>query len=282
MNFTLNQLRDFAFLFSRREAYRWFKNDFEAIDLKIKRYNLSKKNKGNNYLSILKDTYKILEQNYQNEYIIKNEFINNWVKNEIQDKNALAFNELRIGKAIVDLAVFNGSSKAFEIKTILDKEYRLNGQINEYKKIFNEVYIIIPQSQLSKYLDFDKDVGVISYNLSSKLFLLERKPTTNINIDIETIMEVLHTKEYLKICKDFYGDIPSMNASNQFNISKKLISQIPNKDLNKLFIDTIKKRKVNNDFFNKINNEFNQICLSLNLNKIDRDIMIDKLKSNTY
>ena len=205
-----------------------------------------------------------------------------WIKKEIKSDKALVINELRIGKAIADLAVFNGKSKAFEIKTVLDKEYRLSGQLKEYKKVFNEVYLIIPQSQLSKYIDYDKDVGVISYDLNSKEFLLEKYPITNINIDIDTIMEVLHTKEYLQICKDFYGKVPNMNASNQFVISKSLISKIPNKDLNTLFISTIKKRKVNNAFFNKINKEFNQICLSLNLNRTDRDKLIEKLKSNTY
>lgn len=51
--------------------------------------------------------------------------------------------------------MFNGKSKVFEIKTILDKEYRLSNQLQEYKKLFNEVYIIVPRELLSKYFEFD-------------------------------------------------------------------------------------------------------------------------------
>ncbi len=94
-------------------------------------------------------------------------------------------------------------------------------------------------------------------------------------------MEVLHTKEYLEISKAYFGQLPEMNSFNQFVICKELISKIPQNDLNSLFLSTMKKRNVNNQFFNKINNEFNQICLSLNLKKQERDNLINSLKTNT-
>ncbi|CAB5708360.1 Uncharacterised protein [Providencia rettgeri] len=72
-----------------------------------------------------------------------------------------------------------------------------------------------------------------------------------------------------------------MNSFNQFDICKELISSIENNQLNHLFIEAMKERKVNNLFFNKLNNELNQICLSLNLKKTDREDLISKLKTNT-
>ena len=71
--------------------------------------------------------------------------------------------------------MFNGTSKVFEIKTILDKEYRLSNQIQEYKKIFNEVYIIVPKQQVLKYLNYDNSVGVVTYDSILKKFELYRK-----------------------------------------------------------------------------------------------------------
>ena len=107
-----------------------------------------------------------------------------------------------------------------------------------------------------------------------------RKAESIFNIDSNTLMEVLHTKEYLKISKKYFGNLPEMNSFNQFDICKELISKIPKDDLNKLFLSTIKKRNINNQFFNKVNNEFNQICLSLNLKKEERDNLIYNLKTN--
>ena len=280
MKYTSNQLRDFSTLFLRSEVNRWMNGDFNSIDIKLKRYDLVELNRGKSYLKFLRNTYQVLEKNYPNEYILKNEFLNKWLRNELGDNNSVIFNEFRIGKAIADLAMFNGISKVFEIKTILDKEYRLSNQLEEYKKIFNEVYIIIPSVLLTKYLNYDESVGVITYDSTSKKFELIRKAESIFNIDSNTLMEVLHTKEYLKISKKYFGNLPEMNSFNQFDICKELISKIPKDDLNKLFLSTIKKRNINNQFFNKVNNEFNQICLSLNLKKEERDNLIYNLKTN--
>ena len=94
-------------------------------------------------------------------------------------------------------------------------------------------------------------------------------------------MEVLHTKEYLEISKAYFEQLPEMNSFNQFEICKELISTIPQEDLNNLFITSMKKRNINNQFFNKVNSEFNQICLSMNFKKQDRDNLINGLKTNT-
>jgi hypothetical protein len=281
MNFTSNQLRDFSTLFSRSEVNRWLKGDFNSIDIKLERYNLIDKNKGNSYLKFLRNTYHILEKNYPNEYVLKNEFLNKWLKNELGTNNSVIFNEFRIGKAIADLAMFNGISKVFEIKTILDKEYRLSNQIQEYKKIFNEVYIIVPDILLSKYSNYDASIGIITFDSNSKNFKIVQKANSNYELNPDTLMDILHTKEYLEITEEYYGHLPQMNSFNQFEICKGLILKIPPKELNYLFLSKMKKRKINNHFFNKVNNEFNQICLSLNLKKEERDNLINSLKTNT-
>lgn len=275
-----NQFRDFSSLFTRSEVTRWLKNDFQSIDIKLDRYNILERNKGNSYLKILKNTYKRLEKSYPNEYIVKNEFLNRFLKNELGNENSIICNEFRIGKAIADLAMFNGISKVFEIKTVLDKEYRLSNQIQEYKKIFNEVYIIVPIIQLSKYINYDKNIGIITYDNENRKFELIKKSVRNYEIDKDVVMEVLHTKEYIQIVKEYFNEFPEMNSFNQFQICKDLIKKIPNEELNKLFLKAMKKRNINNLFFNKINSEFNQICLSLNLNQTERDVLIQNLKSN--
>jgi len=280
MSYTQNQLRDFSSLFSRNEIYRWLKDDFRSIDLKLNRYNILEKNRGNSYLNVLKMTYKLLEEYYPNEYILKNEFLNHSLIKELRNSNSVIFNEFRIGKAIADLAIFNGISKVFEIKTILDKEYRLSNQLYEYKKLFNEIYIIIPKVQLSKYISYDKSIGVITYDSTSKIFYLAQEAERNNIIDSKAIMEVLHTREYLKIARSYFQELPEMNAFTQFEICKSLISKIPQQYLNKLFLETMKERNKNNLFFNKLNNEFNQVCLSLNLKQSERDNLILKLKIN--
>jgi hypothetical protein len=278
-SYPLNQLRDYSTLFLRSEVKRWFKNDFNSINLKVKRYDNQILNKEVNYLNYLKHIYKILEKNYPNEYIYKNQFLNKWLIHELGNTDSVIFNEFRIGKAVADLAIFNGTSKVFEIKTILDKEYRLSGQLEEYKKIFNEIYLIIPLSHLNKYKSFDAHIGIIAYNTASENFYLIKKSDFQYMPDFSVMMEVLHTKEYRNIIKEYFGFLPEMNDFTQFQVCREMISKIPGHELNALFVQTIKKRNINNLFFNKINSELNQICLSLNLNKKQKEQLIFTLKT---
>ncbi|MGP5273686.1 sce7726 family protein [Psychrobacter faecalis] len=276
----IEQLRDFSTFFTRSEVLRLLKSDFESVNTKLERYNLIEKKRGYTYLKVLKEVYKNNQNNYQNEYILKNEFLNKCLVDNVINKDSIVFNELRLGNSIADLAIFNGVSKAFEIKTILDKECRLSGQIETYKKIFNETYIIVPEQQVEKYLKFDDEVAVFSYDSNLNKFELVREATRNQSIDIDTLMNILHSKEYLNIVHNYFGIVSELNSFNQFDICKKLISTIPYQELNNIFLETMKSRKIHNSFFNKANNEFNQVSLSLNLKEIERKKLIDKLRNN--
>lgn len=280
MHYSANQLRDLSSLFSRSEALRWFKNDFSSINIKLQRYNKYDNFKGKSYLEVLKKAYKIVEKAYPNEYVLKNEFLRKWLLKELGQTDSVVYNELRIGKAVADLAMFNGISKVFEIKTILDKETRLSSQLLEYKKIFNEVYLIVPSCQLEKYIVYDITVGIITYESDSKQFHLYRKAIYCNEADIDVVMNVLHTKEYLKIIQENFTERPVMNAFTQFEICKKMLSMLSPNDLNKLLIECLKKRQINNAFLNKSNYQFNQIFLSLNLSEKQRDNLILNLKTN--
>lgn len=278
MSVSINQLRDMSSLFMRSEVNRWLKSDFESIDTKLKRYNLLEKNKGKTYLQVLRKVYKAIALHYPNEYVVKNEFISQKIKELLGTEKSVVFNEFRVGKAIADLALFNGDSKVFEIKTILDSEYRLSSQLEEYKKIFNYVYIIVPIEHLHRYEEYDIEVGVITYNQMLNEFEERREAKRNFKMDVDVLMEVLHSKEYMEIIADNFELPKGINAFNQFDISKKLLSHLSSDRLDKIFVETIKNRNVNNLFFNKINSEFNQVCLSMNLKKEQRDDMISKLR----
>lgn len=279
MSYSIDQLRDLSSLFLRGEVNLWRNNNFKNIDTKLQRYDLYDKYKGLTYLSCLKKIYKKLLVQYPNEYILKNELLSRWLKNELGNSDSIIFNEFRLGDTIADFAMFNGKSKAFEIKTILDSEYRLSGQISDYKKIFNEIYLVVPKEHITKYFEFDKSVGVIGYDIKTG-FELCRSSELNYDVELDVLMKVLHTKEYLRIVQEYFGFLPKMTAFNQFNVCQSLMAEIPQKELNTLFIESMKKRNINLSFLNQFHKEFAQICLSQNLKQFERDKLLQGLKEN--
>ncbi len=278
-SFSQNQLRDYSTLFSRNEAQAWLKCNFQSLKYKITRYDndwlLGNKYTYNDYL---KYVYSILESNYANEYIIKNSFLNEWLIPEKGHDNAIIFNEFRVGKSVADLVIFNGTSKVFEIKTEFDSDQRLEFQIENYKKIFNEVYLIVPQSKLSTYNKFEKSVGLISYiTKQPQKFIIERPCEANYNIDPFTIMDILHSHEYKALIKKYYGFLPEMTSFNQFEKCSSLMHKIPTEKLNKLFIGKMKTRNISNELSVRYFRELNQLSLSLKLNKTEKQNLVKNL-----
>jgi len=280
-SYSQNQLRDYSSLFSRSEAQSWMRNDFASIDYKIERYDGHWLNSsGVSYGDYLKHVYHVLEAYYQNEYVFKNAFLNEWLIKEIGQSNSKVFNEYRVGNAVADLAMFNGNSKVFEIKTVYDSVNRLALQLENYRKAFNQIFLVIPESRLSLYKKCDDRVGLITFNVNQEQkFTLRREAVNNQEVNAETIMHILHTHEYKAIVKLYYGRLPEMDSFTQFQKCGELIKRIPNHELNKFFIEQMKNRNWENVLSSRYYKEFNQLSLALKLSKIEKKNLIQKLKS---
>ena len=281
ISYNLDQLRDFATLFSRREVLSWLKMDFSSIDFNIERYNSTLPiSENTTYLQYLKKVYRVLENHYQNEYIIKNSFLNEWLIKELGSNNSIVFNEFRVGNAKADLVMFNGVSRAFEIKTEYDSDQRLDFQLNNYQKAFNEIYLIIPESKLSIYEKYDKDIGMVTYGTqATDKFTLLREAKKVAKVDSRTLMHILHTPEYKRVVAEHYGELPAMTSFNQFRICSELINRIPSAELNEYFVNIMKLREMENTFSTRYFREFNQLFLALKMKKVTRKNLLENLKT---
>lgn len=281
IKYQINQLRDYSSLFSRSQVLSWLKMDFASINFKIERYDEKWLNNQNTtYLDYLKYIYSILADNYQNEYIFKNEFLNNWLIKELGETYSQIFSEFRVGNSIADLAMFNGCSKIFEIKTELDSDSRLTLQLQSYRKAFNQIFLIIPKSKLNIYEKQDASIGLIIYDPKSEdAFSVYRNAKLNLDVEPSAIMSILNTNEYKTIVKKHYGSLPQITSFNQYKVCCELIFEIPKKELNKLFIEEMKKRSSCNALSSRYYKEFNQLFLALRMNRDSKSKMIESLKT---
>lgn len=266
---TLNKMRSYSSVFSSTSFSRLLQyDDYSFMDSKIERYDKQKIGKSiETYYDYIQYIYNELRKQYRNEYIYKNTFINELLIKTYGVKDTIAINEFRVGNSIADIVLFNGTSKAFEIKTELDSDKRLSSQLDDYTKIFNECYIITHKALVSKYLNVDKTIGIIELiEKPRSLKMREIRPAIkNRNIDPETIIRSIRTNEYKSIVKQYYGELPEMNSFNMFNICNKLIKEIPPEQLSDLFIEQLKTRKSNTSFIKMFYKELRQIGLALNI-----------------
>ncbi|WP_253938870.1 sce7726 family protein [Dickeya dadantii] len=86
-----------------------------------------------------------LRENYRNEYVYKSAIVNKIVFGRHSPRTSSSAIELPVNNSIVDVAVFNGYSTAYEIKTEYDTPKRLATQAFDYLDVFDKVYIVTHQ-----------------------------------------------------------------------------------------------------------------------------------------
>lgn len=283
-NIEKHKLRSYAGIFSSTAFAKALSlGDLSFLQNRITKYDYRAYEKGKfeNYLDYIKYAYSELGKNYRNEYFFKNSIINESLIKHYSLEETIAFSEFRVGQSIADLALFNGRSKAFEIKTQMDSPKRLKGQLMDYQKLFNFNYIVTESSQTEKYLKEDDNSGVIALHYQKgKVQITEvRAASENQSFDAEIAMRCLRTNEYKYVVKEYYGYLPQMTSFNMYEICLRMIHEIPVSRLKELFIEAIKGRKNNTEILTKFELELRQLALAMNLNDKKYQIIIDQLKN---
>lgn len=279
-NISLDKLRSYSSAFSRSVFFDIAEfGDFAKINWMLSQEDsITEFNTYSDYFSYL---YSWLKKAYRCEYFYKNEIISQYIIKKLGTNNSIIFNEFKVGESIVDLAMFNGESKAFEIKTDFDSPKRLLKQLDSYQQIFNKVYLIVSCERLHQYLNIiPNSIGVLSLSIRGNRVSINtiRDAETSMNLDCEILMRCLRTKEYRNIIQDFY-QLPSMEVGDIYIKCLKALEAIPKQILNHLFITEIKKRKSITNLLSDIPLEFRQICLSLNLSIRKTEILINNLSN---
>lgn len=267
------QLRGISSLFSRRVFAGILRNDMSLLRQLVSMYlpqNVSQKP----LYQIFKKSYSVLSNEYRCEYLYKNELLNQKLIKEFGTDKTIAINEFKVGCSIADLAMFNGESKAFEIKSDLDSPFRLSGQMFDYTRLFQKCYIVVPENHLNEYLDeIGNGIGVIVMTHEKRHLLLEkyRDAEPNSQIDSDLAISCLHTKEYMHLIRSYFGELPNVSIFEMYEECRKLMKEIPSTTLQGLFLKEVESRKTATSILTKIQKELRQICLCMNLNSKEID-----------
>ena len=280
-NEELVKLRDFSSAFSRSAFIDVLNfNDYSHFNWLVSKYDILIRCA--TYSDMLKKSYSVISKYYRCEYVYKNELIKLLLK-KYGTRNSVYFNEFRVGNSIADMVMFNGESKAFEIKTEYDTPRRLDKQMDDYKRFFDKCYMIVPENKVDEYRDIvESTTGIIAMSHKNGSIILKevRQAEQNERFDFEALMSCLRTEEYKNIVLSLGESLEGVAGYDMYKYCYRVISkENPNK-LRELFLREIKKRKNNTALLRKYPMSIRQMMLSLNLPQDKANKLLEQLNIN--
>ena len=275
----MHESRRYAQAFSRSvfaDILRW--SDSEILTL-LCRANM--RTGDETYMDCLHRFYSLMKLYYRCEYVFKNEMIAE-LKKQYAQRQSLVVNEFRVGNSIADLAFFNGESRAYEIMTSYDSPRRLEDQMNDYHRVFDKCYLVVEQSEVDNWKDYDEDVGIIAFchGPRGKITIEEVRPSkTNEHIDVDVLMTCLRADEYEYIAEHFAGAQLSESKYKHFEECKSVLKRMGDQKLHDAFLKTIEKRTSSFSLLRQTPHELYQICISMHLNSKQLDIITNSLNN---
>lgn len=270
-NTLMDRMRNYSSVFSRAVFSNIIKfQDVTPIDAVGKTYDSDLLQKDTmSYLDYLAKMYDALKVHYRCEYVYKNIVVNQLLRT-YAGPNTVILNEFHVGDSVADIVLFNGNSRAYEIKTDLDTPRRLSSQLDTYTHFFQETYIVIPESLYDEYLAIvDGNIGIIVLEGCGKRLKLAkyREATENSSIDFDILKRTLRIPEYEGIVRSYYSSLPDVGYYEMYDACWDQISKIPNSELIQSINTVIKKRKNNTLFLNHYEQYLRQMCLAMNVNE---------------
>ena len=104
-------------------------------------------------------------EGYRHEYIYKAALTQKVLLGRHSLRTAAMLTEFRVGECKADLAILNGTSTVYEVKSERDSLSRLEKQIAAYAKVFAKIYVIAAESHVDPVArSVPSDVGILHLN----------------------------------------------------------------------------------------------------------------------
>lgn len=184
-----------------------------------------------------------LNDKYRCEYVYKAAIADRIIFGRHSPRTASMQLELPVGRSIVDVAVFNGTSTAYEIKTELDSGKRLVSQSPDYLKAFDRVYLVTHPSLAERYAaTVDERVGVLA--LSARNRLSEVRPAVRdvSRIEPATVFRMLRRGEYMDAVERSFGVQPELPNGAIFAHYEQMFLGLSSEAAHEVFVRALRLR----------------------------------------
>ncbi|EED65684.1 sce7726 family protein [Comamonas testosteroni] len=154
---------------------------------------------------------KEINKSYRCEYVYKAAIANRIVYGRHSPRTSSLAVELGVDNSIVDAAVFNGTTTAYEVKTEFDNPSRLTTQAPAYLRAFDRVNVVTHPRNGARYVELlDSRIGVLVLNRDNSISTLRPAIGDTSRIEPGVVFRMLRRDEFMKVVHTHFGPQPKL------------------------------------------------------------------------
>lgn len=162
--------------------------------------------------------FSILKQSrFRDEYVYKAALTHNVLLGRHSLRTAVMLTEFRVGGNKADVAILNGTSTVYEIKSERDSLKRLQGQVTAYRDVFANVNVICGENHLNAVLvEVPADVGLLVLTDDFRITTVRKALNAPERVNPVAIFESLQLVEVKEILRQV-GLTPACRPNTQLH-----------------------------------------------------------------
>jgi hypothetical protein len=187
--------------------------------------------------------YGLLFEKYRCEYVYKNAIATKIFLSRHALQNSFMTDEIRSAKSRGDVAILNGTSTVYEIKSHYDSFDRLDTQLMDYRRVFDRIYIVTTEKKGETATKlFEPPVGVIVLRGDGTLSTLREAPSNKGATDPGAVFDCMRRMEYCRAIAQEFGYVPQVPNSQLYRHAREMFCSLPPSVAHDLMVKQIKKR----------------------------------------
>lgn len=189
--------------------------------------------------------FKILKKDkFRNEYAYKAAITQKVLLGVHNLNSAAMLTEFRVGKCKADVAILNGTSTVYEIKSERDSLIRLESQVDEYRRFFARVNVVVGQNHLVAVQNLlPEDVGIMVLNQRFKISTIREAKDNADKIEPLVVFESIRINESVKILQLLGIDVPDVPNTQMYGALKRVFSTLGSRDVHNSMIAVLKSSR---------------------------------------
>ena len=150
--------------------------------------------------------------------------------------------EFRSGNSRADMVIINGTSTVYEVKSKYDSLKRLEGQIADYKNVFDRIFVVTTAEKTKALLGMvDPLVGVMVLGDNGKLDEIREAQSNKANTNPAIIFDCMRRAEFCSAINDVLGYVPSVPNSRIYQESKELFCRLGPGEAHDLMVSKVRE-----------------------------------------